>query len=184
MGGSVQGCSRPRYRGIRIHPAAPDLQHCRRGTVHLVLRVDNEQLFQRTDHFRMRLVVGFAHGIQHVKKVFHVPHVVSGCVKVAADTVSVAVGRNGGGLTQDPLDLLVGQWLVVDVQVLALEGGVRLGMESGHGCHGRYEHAHRMRIVIKGLHQLAQVHVHGGVHHDLRVPVGTLVHTRQPAINE
>jgi hypothetical protein len=52
-----------------------------------------------------------------------------------------------------------------------LKGRVGLGMERGHAGNHADEHAHRVCVVIKRLHELAEVVVNGRVAVDLFLPV-------------
>lgn len=171
MTGSIQGSARSTHRGVDIDSRGSEVTHTGGTAVELVVGVEDKEDIKGLGESGVRTVVGVAELVKHVEEVLGVGELVCGGVNVrTTDTVTISKGRNSGHGSNDTMDLLVSDALVL-VEVLSVESRVGLGVEGGHGGHGSDEHSHGVRIVAVRLHHGLEILVDVGVTHDTVVEV-------------
>ena len=159
---AVQRRGRRGRRGIRVAPGAGHAPHRARGTVLLMVGVQDEQHVQGVLEHRVRVVLELGHLPHHVEEVARVGQVVVGIVVRKALRVPVREGRERRHLGDEPHDLLVLAGPVVD--------RLGLGVEGGQRRQGADQDAHRVSVVVEAVDELLDVLVHVGVIGDLAGP--------------
>ena len=148
-----------------------------RGTVLLVVGVQNEQLVQRRFHDGVDFVVFRRNPPHHVHEVADVAQVVLGVHRGQPHVVLVGLCSQGGQLRDQPVD---GQIDVRDVTV----GILRFGVERRQGRHHAAQHAHGVGPKWKRVEEALHVLVHNGVARDAVVEVLELFLVGEVAVNQ
>ena len=99
------------------------------GAVEFVFRVEDEQYFKRLHQFGVRFEVALVEVVEHVEEVLHITGVLMGFVVFAANSVAVRIGCDCGDTSQQAVDLLIADMLVL-VHTLTHQRWVLLWVEG------------------------------------------------------
>jgi hypothetical protein len=141
-----------------------------------VVGVQNEQDVQRTSQYRVGAVFRLNHLPQHVHEVLGVAQVVVRIDIRVAQAVPVGVGRDGGHLADQPVDLQFAHLRVTHIS--------RVWIDGREGGHCADEHGHGMSIVMEALEESLGGFVQHGVMSDVGDKVLQLHLGRQFAVED
>ena len=174
VAGSVESSHCSGEAGVHISLAGSHVSNGGGGAVELVLGVENEQNIESLHDFRVNSVVGVSGLlIHHVHEVFNIAKVLLGLGKLLAELVTIAVGSQGGGRSNQSVDVLISLLLQV-VDLGAVEGRVSLWVERGHSSNEGRHHSHGVSIMAESLDELVEIVIVGGVLHDFSLKVSRL----------
>lgn len=131
-----------------------------------MLSVEDEENFECLHELRMRLELSLIELIKHEEEVLNVSCVFMGFIIFSSDSVAVGVGSDGRHTSEQAINLLVSDLLVL-VDSLADKRRVLLGMEGRESSDSRAEHSHGMSVISEMIHHRLQILVDEGMLHNL-----------------
>ena len=160
---AVERGRRGGQRRVRIHLGRADRAHGVGRAVLLVVGVQDEEDVERALDRRIGLVLQLGGLEEHVQEVPDVREIVVGVRVRLTEDVAVRERGDRWHLCDQPVDLQIAVAGVVVHFCVGVEG-----RECGDG---RDEHAHRVRVVVKAVHELLDVLVDPRVVGDLPCPL-------------
>ncbi len=138
-----------------------------------MIGVKDEQHVERALEHRIGLVLKLGHLEEHREEVAGVAQVVVGVHVGQATRMPVRPRRDGRHFADQPAGL--------EAARLELKNTLRVRIESGHRSDGSHQHAHRMRVVAKAVHEALDVLVHHRVNLDVVLPDAEVLEVGQLA---
>src|SRR6185503_181922 len=173
---SVQRRDARRDRRERVHLGRAHRAHRARGAILLVVRVEDEQHFERFREDRIRLVLRLRHAGHHREKVLDEAEIVVGVDERQTLRMAEDERRERGHFGQQPDDR--------DVALIGILDVLGFGVERRQRRDRRGEHRHRMRVIAEAAHEFLDVFVHVRVERDVVHPLVVVLLARQLAVTQ
>ena len=178
---AVQGSHRAADGGEDVDPGRGEVPAGGGRAVHLVLGVEQEEDVEGLAELGVGPIIDVAVGVQHVQKVLRVGQPLLGLRQLLAGPQVVRRRRDGGGVADDPGDLLVLHDVGL-VDAASLERGVGLRVERAQARQPDDQGAHGVGVGRQGGHGLLDsLGNHSVLHHE-PLPVVALALVRELAV--
>ena len=138
--GSTSHCS------VDINSRRGKMSHSSSRAVEFVLSVKDKEDIQSASDLWVWFVFRLIESIEHIKEVFNISKVFLWLIVASSNTMSVGIGCEGWDITEQSVNLLVSDFLVI-INFLSSESRVCLGMQSRYSAKGTNKHTHRMSII-------------------------------------
>src|ERR1043166_4857072 len=153
-----------------------DTPHRIRAAILFVIGVQDVKHSQRSFKHRVRLVLQFGGLEHHVEEVAFVTQIVIGVRILHTDPVTKRERRNRRNFRDQSIDLFPA--------TLDIENLFRVRIKSRQRAESGFEHAHRVRVVVKTVDHLLDTFVDESVVGDVSGPFGKLCGCRELAVKQ
>ena len=147
-----------------------DTPHHVGAAVLFVIGMKNEKNIECVFENRIEVVLQLGHLVHHAQEIARIAQIKIWVNVRQAETVTVTICRNGGHFSEKSIGLELTGFDIIDI--------TGIGIECRQRADRTDEHAHRMRVMMKSLHQFLRAFMQHCMMQDIVFPFVILCRCR------